>query len=53
MKDLIAKSDIDDNVNVASQFKASEESEHFLNEDSTELKIQKAITKLKGEKHAS
>ena len=46
-KDLFANNDIDDNVQDASQFDNSEESDHFLNEEITELEVQKAIKKLK------
>ena len=53
MKDLIARIDIDDNVDVASQFDTSEESEHFLNEDITAPKVHKDIMKLKGGKPVS
>ena len=46
-KNLFANNDIDDNVQDASQFDNSEESDHFLNEEITELEVQKAIKKLK------
>ena len=46
-KDLFANNDTDDNVQDASQFDNSEESDHFLNEEITELEVQKAIKKLK------
>ena len=46
-KDLFANNDTDDNVQDASQFDNSEESDYFLNEEITELEVQKAIKKLK------
>ena len=46
-KDLFANNDTDDSVQDASQFDNSEESDHFLNEEITELEVQKAIKKLK------
>ena len=46
-KDPFAGNDINDNVQDASQFDNSEESDHFLNEEITELEVQKAIKKLK------
>jgi len=46
-KDLFANNDTDDNVQDASQSDNSEESYHFLNEEITELEVQKAIKKLK------
>ena len=49
-KDLFANTDTDDSVQDASQFDNSEESDHFLNEEITELEDQKAIKKLKIEK---
>jgi len=47
---LFANTDTDDSVQDASQFDNSEESDHFLNEEITELEDQKAIKKLKIEK---
>ena len=44
---LFANTDTDDSVQDASQFDNSEESDHFLNEEITELEVQKAIKKLK------
>ena len=44
-QDLFTNNDTDDNVQDASQFDTSEESEHFLNEEITELAVQKAIQK--------
>ena len=44
---FFANNDTDDNVQYASQFDNSEESDHFLNEEITELEVQKAIKKLK------
>ena len=46
-KVLFANNDTDDIVQDASQFDNSEESDHFLNEEITELEVQKAIKKLK------
>ena len=46
-KELFANNDTDDNVQYASQFDNSEESDHFLNEEITELEVQKATKKLK------
>ena len=38
-KDLFANNDTDDSVQDASQFDNSEESDHFLNEEITELEL--------------
>ena len=46
-KDIFTNNDTDDNVQDASQFDNSEESDHFLNEENTELEVEKAIKKLK------
>ena len=46
-KDHFVNNDTDDNIQDASQCDNSEESYHFLNEEITELEVQKAIKKLK------
>ena len=47
LKDLFANTNTDYSVQDASQFDNSEESDRFLNEEVTELEVQKAIKKLK------
>ena len=49
-KDRFANTDTDDNVQDASQFYNSEESDHFFECRNTELEDQNAIKKLKSEK---
>ena len=44
-KDTFANNDTGENVHDTSQFDDSEELEHFLNEEITELEVQKAIKK--------